>query len=257
MCPDTRPQAKTGSVRCSHRWRDCEGSGFSQAWPSHRTARWLHLAGTDFRQLVNFRASSESLALASGVLFAVCALVFYVNALGAGSRWKDLFADSPDRPLLTIHSYIGALAAASAAWALFSNDWTALAFAAVMLIVAALGRALESPHLQVQYALLGSLTLYRGLVVNLHLESPEHAHLRMRLLTLPILGAAFYLTAKLAALRDDPTQRTIRGLFALAAPCFHRFRGAPVRSRARAALSRDCLAFAPSHWSRGVHCAHG
>ncbi len=180
----------------------------------------LHLAGTDFRQLVNFRASSESLALASGVLFAVCALVFYVNALGAGSRWKDLFAESPDRPLLTIHSYIGALAAASAAWALFSNDWTALAFAAVMLIVAALGRALESPHLQVQYALLGSLTLYRGIVVNLHLESPEHTHLRMRLLTLPILGAAFYLTAKLAALRDDPTQRTIRGLFALAGSGF-------------------------------------
>jgi hypothetical protein len=176
----------------------------------------LHLAGTDFRQLVNFRASSENLALASGVLFAVCALVFYVNALGAGSRWKDLFADSPDRPLLTIHSYIGAFAAASAAWALFSSDWTALAFAAVMLIVAALGRALESQHLQVQYALLGALTLYRGIVVNLHLESLEHAHVRTRLLTLPILGAAFYLTAKLAALRDDPEQRTIRGLFAIA-----------------------------------------
>ncbi len=180
----------------------------------------LHLAGTDFRQLVNFRASSENLALASGVLFAVCALVFYVNALGAGSRWKDLFAGSPDRPLLTIHSYIGAFAAASAAWALFSNDWTALAFAAVMLIVAALGRTLESRHLQVQYALLGVLTLYRGIAINLHLESPEHAHVRMRLLTLPILGAAFYLAAKLAALRDDPEQQTIRGLFAVAGSAF-------------------------------------
>jgi len=37
-------------------------------------------------------------------------LVFYINALGAGSRWKDLFADWPDRPLLTTHSYIGAFA---------------------------------------------------------------------------------------------------------------------------------------------------
>ena len=180
----------------------------------------LHLAGTDFRQLVTFRSSSEKLALASGVLFAVCALVFYINALGAGSRWKDLFADSPDRPLLTIHSYIGAFAAASAAWALFSHDWTALAFAAVMLIVAALGRALESPHLQVQYALLGALTAYRGVVFNLHLESPEHAHVRLRLVTLPILAAAFYLTAKLSALRDDRDQRTIRGLFAVAGSSF-------------------------------------
>jgi hypothetical protein len=143
-------------------------------------------------------------------------LVFYINALGARSRRKDLFADWPDRPLLTIHSYIGAFAAASAAWALFSHDWTALAFAAVMLIVAALGRALESPHLQVQYALLGALTAYRGIVFNLHLESPEHAHVRLRLVTLPILAAAFYLTAKLSALRDDRDQRTIRGLFAVA-----------------------------------------
>jgi len=41
----------------------------------------LHLAGTDFRQLMTFRASSESVALASGVLFAVCAIVLYFNAL--------------------------------------------------------------------------------------------------------------------------------------------------------------------------------
>jgi hypothetical protein len=180
----------------------------------------LHLAGTDFRQLITFRASTEDLALAPGVLFALCGGVFYLNALGVGSRWKDFFADSPDGPLLTVHSYLGAFAAASAAWALFAHDWTALAFAAVMLAVAALGRTLESPHVQVQYALLGALTIYRGIVINLHLESPEHAHVRIRLLTLPILGAAFYLTAKLAALRDDPEQRTIRGLFAAAGSAF-------------------------------------
>jgi len=180
----------------------------------------LHLAGTDFLQLMTFRASSENIALASGVLFAVCAIVLYFNALGVGSRWKGFFGDSPDRLLLTIHSYLGAFAAASAAWALFSNDWTALAFAAIMLIVAALGRALESPHLQAQYALLGALTVYRSIVVNLHLESAEHVHVRLRLLTLPILTAAFYLTANLAALRDDPEQRTIRALFAAAGSGF-------------------------------------
>jgi hypothetical protein len=136
----------------------------------------LHLVGIDFRQLLNLRLANEDLALATGVLFSLCAVVFYINAFGVGSRWEDLFEDSPDRPLLTVHSYLGAFAAASAAWALFSHDWTALAFAAVMLIVAALGRALESPHVQVQYVLLGVLTLYRGMVVNLHLESPEHVH---------------------------------------------------------------------------------
>jgi hypothetical protein len=180
----------------------------------------LHLIGIDFRQLVNLRLANEDVALAAGVLFSLCAVVFYLNAFGVGSRWRDFFEDSPDRPFLTVHSYLGAFAAASAAWALFSHDWTALAFAAVMLVVAALGRTLESPHVQVQYALIGALTVYRGIVVNLHLEAPEHAHVRMRLLTLPLLGAAFYLTAKLAALRDDTEQRTFRGLFAAAGSTF-------------------------------------
>jgi hypothetical protein len=180
----------------------------------------VHLGSIDFGQLLTLRASSENLALTSGVLFVVCAVVFYFNFLVAGWRWKDFFGDSPDRPMLVIHSYLGAFAAASAAWALFSHDWTALAFAGVMLIVAVLGRRLESFHLQAQYAFLGALTAYRGLVVNLHLEAPEHAHVRMRLLTLPILGAAFYLSAKLSALRNNPEQRTIRGLFAIAGSGF-------------------------------------
>jgi len=180
----------------------------------------LHLVGIDFRHLFNLRLANEDLALAAGVLFSLCAAVFYVNSLGVGSRWKHLFEDSPDGPLLTIHSYVGAFAAASAAWAFFSPDWTALAFAAIMLILAALGRALQSPHLQVQYVLLGALTCYRAVAVNLHLEAPAYVHLRMRLLTLPILGAVFYFAAKLATLRDDPQQRTIRGLFAAAGSGF-------------------------------------
>src|SRR5436190_849563 len=180
----------------------------------------LHLIVVDFRQLLNLRLANEDLAVAAGVLFSLCAVVFYINALGAGSRWKELFGGSPDRPLLTVHSYVGAFAAVSAAWALFSHDWTALAFASIMLAVAALGRALESRHLQVQHVLIGALSLYRGVAVNLHLESGEHAHVRIRLLTLPILAAAFYVTAKLAALRDDPEQRTIRGLFAAAGSAF-------------------------------------
>src|SRR5260370_16407709 len=42
----------------------------------------------------------------------------------------------------------------------------------------------------------------------------------MRLLPFPILGAVFYLTAKLAAVGDEQDQRTIRGLFAAAGSSF-------------------------------------
>jgi hypothetical protein len=176
----------------------------------------IRLIGFDFRDLVNLRVHGEKLELGVGILFAFCAVVFYLNDFGLGSRWKEFFESPFDHRLLTVHSYLGAISATAAAWALFTQDWAAIAFAALMLALAAIGRALESPHLQVQYALLGILAFFRAIAVNLHLEAPEHAHVYMRLLTLPILGAMFYVTAKLAAHRDDAEQRTLRGFFAAA-----------------------------------------
>jgi hypothetical protein len=175
----------------------------------------IDLIGFNFRPLVMLRAKTEDLASEAGILFAVCGVALYLNALYVGAHWKESFRSTLDRRLLDIHSYFGAFATATAAWALFSNDWTALAFAAIMLGLAFLGRRLESRHLQIQYALLGALTLYRAVVFNLHVESPANTHISTRLITLPILGAVFYLTAKLAALRDDQEQRVFRGFFVL------------------------------------------
>ena len=174
------------------------------------------LLADNFRPLVLFRAHSEVIVPKAGLLFAVCGVTLYLNSLHVGSHWKESFRSTLDTRLLAFHSYFGAFATATAAWALFAYDWTAVAFAAIMLALAFLGRRLESRHLQIQYALLGALTLYRTLVFNLHIESPAHDHITTRLITLPILGAIFYLTAKLAALRDDQEQRTFRGLFAFA-----------------------------------------
>jgi Predicted membrane protein (DUF2339) len=176
----------------------------------------IDLIAFNFRPLVMLRAKTEDLASESGILFAVCGVALYLNALYVGSRWKESFRATLDRRLLDVHSYFGAFATATAAWALFANDWTALAFAAIMLALAFLGRRLESRHLQIQYALLGALTLYRAFVFNLHIEGPRHTHITTRLITLPLLGAIFYLTAKLAALRDDQEQRAFRGVLAFA-----------------------------------------
>jgi hypothetical protein len=176
----------------------------------------IDLIGFNFRPLVMLRAKSEALASEAGILFAVCGLALYLNALYVGSRWKESFRTTLDTRLLAFHSYFGAFATATAAWALFANDWTAVAFATIMLALAAIGRRLESRHLQIQYALLGALILYRTLAFNLHIEAPQHEHITTRLITLPILGAIFYLTAKLAALRDNQEQGVFRGLFAFA-----------------------------------------
>lgn len=176
----------------------------------------IDLMAFNLRPLVMLRAKTEDLASESGILFAVCGVALYLNALYVASRWKESFRAALDRRLLDVHSYFGAFATATAAWALFANDWTALAFSAIMLALAFLGRRLETRHLQIQYALLGALTLYRAFVFNLHIDSPAHTHITTRLITLPILGAIFYLTAKLAALSDDQEQRVLRSLLAFA-----------------------------------------
>jgi len=176
----------------------------------------VHLAGIDFPQLLKLRATTEVLALSAGVLFALCAVTLYLNALALGKWRQEFFQGALDTQLLAAHSYIGAFAAAAGVWAFLADDWTALGFAGAMLVLAALCRWQGSMHVQAQYALLGALGMYRAVIVNLHMESPTHAHVKMRLLTLSILGAAFYVTAKLAALRDDSEQRTFRSLFAFA-----------------------------------------
>jgi hypothetical protein len=179
----------------------------------------LHLVGIDFQQLMVARRMNDDVVLAVGVIFAVCAVVFYLNALFVGNGWEQFFDEVPDAPLLIAHSYLGAFAAAAAAWAFCSGDWTAVAFAGVMVTLALLGQRLKSFHLQLQYGVLGLLALYRVVVVNLHSDVPQYTHVQMRLITLPMLAATFYLTAYFtsrSAAANDYNRRLFRGLFAFA-----------------------------------------
>ena len=175
----------------------------------------FHLIQVDFSALLATRRMNEDLVLSAGVIFALCALIFYLNSLYVGYRWKSFFTDTPDAELLRGHSYIGAFAAVSAVWALCSRDWTALALAAVMLALAGLGRKIQSFHLQVQYIAIGLLTLTRVAMVNLHPDA-YHTHLPIRMFTLPAIAAAFYAAAKWAPLYDDSNQRSLRGFLSLA-----------------------------------------
>jgi Predicted membrane protein (DUF2339) len=176
----------------------------------------FHLIAIDFRQLISVRQTSENLVLATGVIFALCAAVYYANSLFIAERWKAFFSELPDAQLSWGQSYFGAFAAVSAAWALCSNDWTAVAFAGIMVALAALGQKTKSVHLQFQYGIIGALVLYRVVLFNLHAGAAPQEHIGVRLFTLPLIAATFYISAKLAQVRDDSNQRAFRGLFAIA-----------------------------------------
>jgi hypothetical protein len=175
-----------------------------------------HLALVDVREVIRVRESGEAMLFESGILFSLCAAVLYSNFLALGTRWKQYFAVRLDAFALDAHSYIAGGSAVVAVWALTALDWTSVALAGVMLTLALLTKRFPSQHLQVQYVGVALITLYRTVLVNLHTESTPHAHVNLRLLTLPLLASAFYVTAKFAPLRDDLEQRSVRGAFATA-----------------------------------------
>ena len=175
-----------------------------------------HLIAADFQELLAARRINEDAVVAAGIMFGLCAVVFYLNAFLGRLRWGQFFDDPPESPMLWTHSYLGAFSAACAAWALFSKDWTGLAFSGIMLALAVLGRNLFSFHLKAQFSLIGLLALYRVWAVNLHTEVPQYTHVQKRLITLPILAAMFYLTEYFASDGDNKDQRTFRALFGFA-----------------------------------------
>lgn len=179
----------------------------------------LWLGYSDLRPLWTARLAHERGIVPAAVLFGVCAIAYYLNALGIGRKWSEFFSASPDDELLISHSYLGAATAALAVWAFLIKDWTALGFAVLMLTLAAVSRVTGSrlsQHLQMQYLFFGVLTAWRTFTLNLQMEYVGGPHLSVRLITVPLLAGAFYGTARLATLRDNAEQRIVRGLFAAA-----------------------------------------
>ena len=173
----------------------------------------VHLAVIDFPPLMRLRAASETLELSTGIIFGLVAMTLYANTVILQRRWPELFSAEVDAWFVVLQSYLGAFAGASAIWALLGNDWTAVGFASTMLILAALNRWRTSIHFQAQQALLGVVTLYRALTVNLHVEAAGQVHVAMRLLTLPILAGLFYAAAKVTRVEHETERWPIRDYF--------------------------------------------
>lgn len=145
------------------------------------------------RSIVEFRLNSEALLLKDGVLLLTCSVLYCFNALYLRSKWHDLFREI-DGGLAVAQSYLGGITAFLGAWALFTSDWTAVAWAVLLLVAAFSGRRLKSSALVLQAWLLAGAVLVRAAVFNLHFENLYPHHLAMRLFTVPLLALIFYCT---------------------------------------------------------------
>jgi hypothetical protein len=154
------------------------------------------------RDIVAFRQTSQAAMIHSGVLLLACSALFYLNALYFRSRWNERF-DELDRRFALVQGYLGAVTAFLGIWAVFSADWTAVGWAALMLAAACGKRFLNDKHLLVQAGGLSAAVLLQAFTYNCHFSDPYPHHVVARLITLPILALAFYGMAWVLSFGDD------------------------------------------------------
>lgn len=143
------------------------------------------------REIVELRLSSEVLLLKDGILLLSCSVLYCCNAFYLRGKWHDFFGEL-DGGLAAVQSYLGGVTAFLGAWAIFTSDWTAVAWAALLLGAAFGGRRLKNSALVLQAWALSGAVLIRAAVFNLHFDNPYPHHLAMRLFTVPLLALVFY-----------------------------------------------------------------
>jgi hypothetical protein len=154
--------------------------------------------------LVTLRQSSEVPMVKDGVLLLMCSLLFYVNSQYVARRWKELFAQL-DRGLALAQSVLGCVTAFLGVWAIFTADWTAIGWGALLLGTAFGAKHLKGRQLLVQAWVLALAAIVRAGLFNLHFDQQHPHHLGMRLVTVPILAALFYVAAwTLRGVKDFP-----------------------------------------------------
>ena len=145
------------------------------------------------RGIIELRGSSETLLLKDGTLLLTCSALFYLNSLYLRGRWRALFGKL-DSALATVQGHLGCITAFLGVWALFTADWTAIGWAAMLLGVAFGVRRLKNKSLLVQAWVLAGAVIIRAAVFNWHFDKPFPQHMAMRILTLPLLALVFYCT---------------------------------------------------------------
>jgi uncharacterized membrane protein len=144
--------------------------------------------------IVTFRAGSEAPLVRDGVLLLTCSLPFYLNAHFIRPKWHDLFGNF-DGWLATLESYLGGVTAFLGVWAIFTADWTAIGWAALLLGAAFGTRYLKNNHLLVQACALAAAVGVRAIAFNFHLSDPYPHHIAVRVVTIAILALTFYAAA--------------------------------------------------------------
>jgi len=143
------------------------------------------------------------------ISFLVAGLLFYANSLVIPRRSRDLLASENERVFFRALSYLAALMLFVSLWLAFPFTWTAVVWAGAAFLLISFARAFATVDLAYQAHLVAFAAFFRALDVNYHLLSRyAHTALSVRLVTLALVVALFYLCARWLSL-DEPSSFTI------------------------------------------------
>ena len=153
-----------------------------------------------------------------GMIFALAALLFYLNSLVVPSRWPALLKDNFERDSLRALTYLAAVMAAVAIWVGVPNFlWIAVAWAGAAFFLSAAGLRLKSWDLFYQSYFFAFAAFFRALISNFVLPPHIPPTWSARILPVSIIAACFYGCALLNRLTRDPRVNAARILLNSAA----------------------------------------
>ncbi len=152
------------------------------------------------------------------VTFGFAALLFYVNAHWIPWRWKGLIETEFEQTCFSGLSYLAGLMMFASLWLAFPNAWTAVAWSAAALGVTLLGRQLDLDDLSHQAHAFALAAFVYALGVNrIAVAQWMSTGLTLRLVTLAIVIALFYLCARWAGPKKASHAREISEMYTTAA----------------------------------------
>jgi len=158
--------------------------------------RWLGIAASAVVavQAISTQDYSAAPTLSAGVMLGTLAGVFYFNSEVVTRAWLRLVSSSREAVALRLFSYIAAFCAFAASWQAWPHQWSAVAWAAMALVLAMAGRRFTALDLARQSYLFSAVSFFALFMVNLPMDhTPQERSFRF--LTMSITAALFYLCA--------------------------------------------------------------
>jgi len=156
----------------------------------------LHIVVLEVVPLFRQRAVTSGPLTHSGTLLLTAGILFYLNAHPLRLRWPELYSEWVDQQMLMAQSYFGAFTLALGLWAIVSWEWTALAWAVLMVALAFANLRYKTVDIYQQALLLAVSVTVRTFWVNLPsaLAGTNHEHMP-RVLIVSLISAAMYFSA--------------------------------------------------------------